>query len=314
MITYDSSSILVYPSSKIDWFCQKIAAHISLQLTQSQPRYQITVSGYDLFDCICSHQVSNFALSVVWTQFWIRVHNSRNSLILKCVQIALSTCHQQYSTWQLGYVVHIAFTCAWLRSVIYIFGKVFGLCALINCKKYLIVTLVPLDDSIQAMGTPLVMVELPELLCPWAYLVGTHLQCTYILPYTTCVTWLCVPLVCLTPIPDISVILILSCFRFIDVSWLTFLFQPPFTWSCFPFDLPASLPILARMSHINSYYQDLFCSLLSTLPSISQPMLSLLMHCLGLLWLDLPMTWSFVYCIQWVKKLSQCLAVLQRLK
>ena len=162
MITYDFSSILVSSSSKIDQFCWKIAAHISLQLTQSQPRYPITVSGYDLFDRICSHQASNFASSVIQTQFWIRVHNSGNSLILKRVRIALSTCHQQYSTRQLGYVTHIAFTCAWSQSVIYIFGEVFGLYALINCKKYLIVTLVPLDDSIQATGIPSVMVELPE--------------------------------------------------------------------------------------------------------------------------------------------------------
>ena len=46
---------------------------------------------------------------------------------------------------------------------------------------------------------------------------------------------------------------------------------------------PASPPILACVSHIDSYYQDLFCSLLSTLPSISQPMLGLLTHRLGLL-------------------------------
>jgi hypothetical protein len=37
-----------------------------------------------------------------------------------------------------------------------------GLRAWIICKKYLIVTYVPLDDSIQATGTPTEMVELPE--------------------------------------------------------------------------------------------------------------------------------------------------------
>jgi hypothetical protein len=37
-----------------------------------------------------------------------------------------------------------------------------GLCALINCKKYLIVAYVPLDDSIQATGTPMGTAELPE--------------------------------------------------------------------------------------------------------------------------------------------------------
>ena len=46
---------------------------------------------------------------------------------------------------------------------------------------------------------------------------------------------------------------------------------------------PASPLILACVSHIDSYYQDLFCSLLSTLPSISQLMLGLLTHRLGLL-------------------------------
>ena len=139
--------------------------------------------------------------------------------------------------------------------------------------------------------------ETGVMLHPWAYLVGTCLQCTYILPDTTYVTWLCVPLVRLTPILDISVISILSCFRFIDTSWLTFLFGPPFTQSHFSFSSPASLPILARVSHICSYYQDLFCSLLNTLLSISQPMLGLLTHHLGLLWLDLPVTQSFMYSI-----------------
>ena len=133
------------------------------------------------------------------------------------------------------------------------------------------------------------------MLCPWAYLVGTCLYCTYIPPYMTHMTWLCVPPVRLMPIPDISVILILSCFRFIDASWLTFLFGPSFARLCYPSGLPASPPILACVSHIDSYYQDLFCSLLSTLPSISQPMLGLLTHHLSLLWLDLPVTWSFMY-------------------
>jgi hypothetical protein len=34
------------------------------------------------------------------------------------------------------------------------FGEMSGLCALIICKKYLIVAYVPLDDNIQATGTP----------------------------------------------------------------------------------------------------------------------------------------------------------------
>ena len=37
-----------------------------------------------------------------------------------------------------------------------------GLYALINCRKYLIVTYVPLNDSIQATGTPTGMTESPE--------------------------------------------------------------------------------------------------------------------------------------------------------
>jgi len=44
----------------------------------------------------------------------------------------------------------------------YMLGDMSGLCALINCKKYLIVTYVPLDDSIQATGTPTGMTESPE--------------------------------------------------------------------------------------------------------------------------------------------------------
>ena len=41
------------------------------------------------------------------------------------------------------------------------------------------------------------------------------------------------------PIPDISVISILSCFRFIDTSWLTFLFESLFAQSCHPSSSPA---------------------------------------------------------------------------
>ena len=92
------------------------------------------------------------------------------------------------------------------------------------------------------------------LLCPWAYLVGTHLCCTYILPYMTRVNWLCVPPVRLTPIPDIPAISILSCFRSIDASWLTFLFELPFARSCHSSSSPASPPIRARVSQIGSYY------------------------------------------------------------
>ena len=151
MITYDSSSILVSPSSKIIRFCWKIADHISLQGTQSRARYPITMLGYEVLVCIWFHQASNCTSSVIWTQSWIRVHNFGNSLVLKCVWIALSICHQQYNTWQqLGYVAQIAFTCAWSRSVMYMLGEMSGLCALIICKKCLIVIYVPLDDSIQA--------------------------------------------------------------------------------------------------------------------------------------------------------------------
>ena len=99
-----------------------------------------------------------------------------------------------------------------------------------------------------------------------------HMSLMYLysaLQYMTHMTWLCVPLVHLMPILDISIISILSCFRSIDTSWLTFLFRPPFARSHSPFGSPASSPILAHMSHINSYYQDLFCSLLNTLPRIS---------------------------------------------
>ena len=54
-------------------------------------------------------------------------------------------------------------------------------------------------------------------------------------------------------------------------------------WRRHPFGSPASPPILARVSHIDSYYQVLFCSLLSILPSISQLMLGSLTHRLDLL-------------------------------
>ena len=107
----------------------------------------------------------------------------------------------------------------------------------------------PLPPASQPLPT-----LLPLLLRPWAYLVGTCLCCTYILPYMTRVNWLCVPPVRLTPIPDISAISILSCFRSIDVSWLTFLLELPFARSCHSPSSPAFPPILARVSQIGSYY------------------------------------------------------------
>src|SRR5712672_2628816 len=112
VITYDSNNILVSPSSKIVQFFRKIVDHISRQETQSRMRYLITVSGYFVLVRICSHQASNCASSVVWTQSWIRSHKSRKASMTKCILIALSTCHQQYNTWQPGYVAQIALTCA----------------------------------------------------------------------------------------------------------------------------------------------------------------------------------------------------------
>ena len=82
-------------------------------------------------------------------------------------------------------------------------------------------------------------------------------------------------------IPDISAISILSCFRFTDTSWLTCLFGPHFSRSRCPFDSYLPLLFLTRVSHFYSYDFDLFCSLLSTILRISQPIPGSLTRLLG---------------------------------
>ena len=82
-------------------------------------------------------------------------------------------------------------------------------------------------------------------------------------------------------IPDISAISILSCFRFTDTSWLTCLFGPHFSHSRCPFDSYLPSLFLAHMSHFYSYDSDLFCSLLSTILRISQPIPGFLARLLG---------------------------------
>ena len=84
-------------------------------------------------------------------------------------------------------------------------------------------------------------------------------------------------------IPDIPAISILSCFRFTDASWLTCLFGPHFSRSCCLFDSYLPPLFLARVSHFYSYDFDLFCSLLSTILRISQPIPGFLTRLLGLL-------------------------------
>ena len=93
-------------------------------------------------------------------------------------------------------------------------------------------------------------------------------------------------------IPDISTILIRSCFRFTDASWLTCLFGPHFSHLRCPSDSYLPLLFLARMSHFYSYDSDLLCSLLSTILCISQPIPGFLTRLLGSLWLVLYMTLS----------------------
>ena len=84
-------------------------------------------------------------------------------------------------------------------------------------------------------------------------------------------------------IPDISAISILSCFRFTDASWLTCLFGSHFSRLCCPFDSYLPPLFLACVSHLYSYDFDLFCSLLSTILRISQPISGFLTRLLGLL-------------------------------
>ena len=93
-------------------------------------------------------------------------------------------------------------------------------------------------------------------------------------------------------IPDIPAISILSCFRFTDASWLTCLFGPHFSRSRYLSDSYLPLLFRARVSHFYSYDSDLFCSLLSTILRISQPIPDFLTRLLGLLWLVLYITLS----------------------
>ena len=93
-------------------------------------------------------------------------------------------------------------------------------------------------------------------------------------------------------IPDISTISIVSCFRFTDASWPTCLFGPHFSHSCCPFDSYLPPLFLTRVSHFYSYNSNLFCSLLSTILRISEPIPGFLTRLLGLLWSVLYMTLS----------------------
>ena len=56
---------------------------------------------------------------------------------------------------------------------------------------------------------------------------------------------------------------------------------PYFSRSCCPFDSYLPSLFLARVSHFYSYDSDLFCSLLSTILRISQPIPGFLTRFLG---------------------------------
>ena len=81
---------------------------------------------------------------------------------------------------------------------------------------------------------------------------------------------------------DIPAILILSCFRFTDTSWLTCLSGPHFSCSRCPFNSYLPPLFLASVGHFYSYDSDLFCSLLSTILHISQLIPSFLTRLLSL--------------------------------
>ena len=107
--------------------------------------------------------------------------------------------------------------------------------------------------------------------------------------YVSCLTYM-YHQTALPPISDISAISIFSCFRFTDVSRLTCLFGPHFPRLRCPFDSYLPLLFRAHVSHFYSYNSNLFCSLLSTILRISQPIPSFFTHFLSLLWLVLYMT------------------------
>ena len=152
--TYPSSSIFVLLSWYIDCDFLVIPGHIWTIGTHWVEKYSTKLWGKAGLLEILSKIWLKSATSGVDTSFLIRAHNSGQWLVWKCNWIAWSMCQVHRSTWPCGKTVSSAAICAWSQSVIRYTGRTCGFQDLTKWRKYEIVALWELDDSIQATGTP----------------------------------------------------------------------------------------------------------------------------------------------------------------
>jgi len=104
---------------------------------------------------ISSQILRNLATSSVFTQALILSQSAWNWFVTKWVWIACSMCHVQRKIQLCGYTNLSAAICAWSWSVIITLGQTDGLASLTHLTKNEMISVIPLDVSIQATGTPI---------------------------------------------------------------------------------------------------------------------------------------------------------------
>jgi len=147
-------SIFVSPSSNIDRFFLYTKDHFSLSEIQYTFIYSENEVGQEGSLEISPQSLSNSFSSGVLTKALIFDQSSGNSFALICDHIARKTCHLQRKIRLSGYTILRAPICARSRSVIIMAGMTARLPSRTQRTKKDIVSLVPLDASIQATGTP----------------------------------------------------------------------------------------------------------------------------------------------------------------
>ena len=153
MITYTSISMLVSPSSKIEWFLQYTFDHNWVFFIHTSFRYFTTLGGTEGSVEISCQKWSNVAWLLVATIALIFCQSASNSVVTKWDQIMQSTCQWHKAIWLWGYIVFRVFICAWSQSVMMTVGQTSGLASLTHWTKKAIFSVVPFDVSIQATRT-----------------------------------------------------------------------------------------------------------------------------------------------------------------
>ena len=142
------------PASNIDQFFLYTHDHISLLETHCNAIYSANDLGHLGSFEISLQSLLNSSLSGVLTKDLTLVQSSGNSHALKCVHIAHNTSHLQRKIRLSRYTILRAPIYAKSQSVIIMASETAGLPSLTQRRKKDIISLVPLDASIQAIGTP----------------------------------------------------------------------------------------------------------------------------------------------------------------